>query len=223
MVHGIVSSQGLLRLGGEFEPGTPEPIAEIDFANGIYLYNGVPVAVGDLLEQDANWVSFNEASIVPGFGLKEPEFGATCGPVFKGALLADMLAAGFTIVFDFTMGEGGLLLMFVDFPDFDNAWTFDAPFGASPDVSTDYDSAFAENSETLAVDAAHKIALTMMPGKFSISTNGGLVDTDTPTAPGTPFTDVAWSIAGTSGSPFYMRSVKVYEPQADADLPALSV
>lgn len=221
MRHGAIAAQLLSAIP---VPEAAGLIAVIDFANGVYEYQGLPVDVLDLLEADqTNWQDFDVVNIIAGLGLKHPPSGGTgSGPVFKGALLAQMLD-GCTIVLDIHMGSGGFTLIFAVFPGYDNLWNFDISVGGSPNIFTDYDATFVESEETLPDNTNHKVAVTMRPGKFSISTDGGTVDTAAPSANGTPFTDVAFNAPGTSGSPTYVRSIKVYGPQPDSALPGLSL
>lgn len=196
-------------------PDGTEPLIFLDFENGVYTADGVPVALGDVVVENNEYGTFNPSDVDSGVGLVPT--GGTSSPTLTGDALA-LVIAGSTSIFTFvlTQEDAQIQIEMVDFPDF-NTYYFcaqEATFG-NEQLS---DGATSIPADTIGL-GTHKIALTMIDGKLARSVDGGAADVIDPALPWT----IAPNFLGMQiGLDVVLESIGLYPPQDDGDLPTLS-
>jgi hypothetical protein len=205
------------------ESSTPEwlpdgAVAFADFVNGHYYAGGAETTVdGVLAEDNSNWQFFDTADITPGIGYVTT---SNRGPVIAHSALGTLLTAGFTAVVDFDTNalNARILIEVTDFPDY--AAEFSASLhtdGASDDYNLQSATEFA--SEALGMtEGSHKLAFTFKSdGAVAASRDGATALTLASGAAPSAATDIGFTF-----DTLIVRSITIYPPQDDADLPALS-
>ena len=223
----IQRTRRLIALAQEGEGETPEwlpegAVAFIDFENEHYYMDGAEVAVTDILGSDVPAGYTFDVGDIGASGWGDPS--SNLGAVFKGAAKATLLA-GATIVVHGTIdaGEfsGGFVFTLFDTPDF-NA-TYDILFNPGTVNMGDGfggEAGIAENDGWTA-NAANRAAFTVTPTNMAYAVNGVA-------GVGTPFNPQNWTspaldtVGLTASAGCTIHSVTIYEPVADAALPALS-
>lgn len=202
-------------------PAGPPELAFLDFVNGVYRLNGAPIAIGDLMmtDPDDNYGPFD-----PNFGITE--VGLTGGdPFFTPAALAVLLAQnGLTVV-----GTAGIDTLSIQnagievfqSPDWDVDWQ--STVGLSDDVRFPPVIKLRANGDmqtTPGITGAGVVsfALTVVPGRASMSVNGGTVVT----LAGTGTWSTANAIVIINDGNGFIQQMTFHPPQPDAALPGLS-
>lgn len=218
---GLSPSIGVSVASGDFTN-----IATANAADGVYTLNGNTVSIEDLIEGTSP-TSFDPADVDEG-GLFCPE--ADPGNYsarylqLKDPLKSQLLASGFTVVWEFYAAEfvgltlslnGGGLTAEVSSTNqgpLDLTYVYDPPNG-------DY---YAESSEVYpALGQVNKVAASFTETGLAISVNGsGPLATAGGTGLDPAFTDIQMMFNGKADE--RLRSFAFYEPVDDADLPALS-
>lgn len=219
-IAGITASQLLTVINGGGGGGGLNALASIDFVNGVYTIDGASVAVGDIID--------NPGAIDPS-GLLVPEFGT---PIeMLGDLLALMLTANWTIVFEFEIFSltGQIwMLSLCEFPvdgtrDMIQFWKM-GPGNILQVFDDTGPGATREVNLAAATIGIHKVAIAREDNRLSASLDGGAVVTDTNNEPITSLTNATFGGFTGIGNDrdFYVRSMAVYDLQDDSVLPDLS-
>jgi hypothetical protein len=212
--------EGLAMASGDFTN-----IATNNAADGVYVLNGEPVEITDIIDLAHPENIFALETNVDGDGIT----GAGTPIAFNitSALTTAMLASGFTIVLEyyFTGGEMQIYCSAHDEPDYD--------FNSS--ALSEYSEAFPANTrsfvsdkngaKTYSVDApvpaqVNKSAFTFTGTHISGSVNGGAVFTKLESALDPLMNTI--QIGMGEGATCRLRAFAFYEPVDDADLPTLS-
>jgi hypothetical protein len=216
LVGAVASAVAGASVGEDVPEWLPEgAVAFLGFADDVY-YDGTVVDHPDMIVESGNWGVWDpETEIVADEGMTGD------GGLLTGDVLVPVLA-GATYVADLYLAEGHFFSMnWADFPNWNTNWTLTVQaISLPPKLSDGSLSLWYPDSEAAALaNGAHKIALTVTPTKLSFSIDGGAVVTGSPSTP-TPL----WNGLGVGGleEGSYLRSLTIYDPQADAALPGLS-
>lgn len=200
-------------------PNGTEPLIFLDFKNGVYTSDGVTVTLADLLVENSDYGSWNPARIQAGVGL----VGNTdTAPVFTNDAL-DLTLAGSTIVTVLSY-NGAVTGDNFRYEMVDNFIDYGLYYYSGTRINSEQDSYIGDQvspdvtEPTLAV-GSHEVALTMIAGKISRSTDGAAIITVNPAAAWTPTPGAMGFVAPSS---WVIESIGLYPPQPDADLPTLS-
>lgn len=214
-------------------PSDDLPTAAADFVGGNY-WNGEEVAVTSLLGNRAvaPLDTFNEASI-GGSGLDcTPEQASVACP--QGGLLAALQTNNWTVIIEWThtgvqvASARSLLTALNNVNDGDEGFDL---FAGNPAIVddflyfTDYNIGTANSVESVDAVATNRAAVTFTSGKMALSLNGAAVVSSV--AP--PLWNNDWlvyTIGKADGDGLalrgHIRKFAIYDPQPDADLPAMS-
>lgn len=201
----------------------PGAIAYADFAAGTYYYGGNTLS--DFLVEDAtNWGAFDPASLVPGEGLPSEQ-----SPILAPGLVSTLAADGATFVAAFFFAPNGNIQIDVtDFPDYTAEYvvlldTFSTS-GIGSGGTLHLDLVVDGGSNTSMTTGEHKLAFTFLPsGDVAVSIDGYAVRAASNEAAGPPSINAMGLAIGASLSGSnYFRSLVIYPPKANAELPALS-
>jgi hypothetical protein len=201
-------------------PNGTEPLIFLDFKNGIYTSSGVSVAVTTLLTQNADWGTWNPATMISaGVGITGA---GPPSPVLTGDAF-DLVATGATILMSFSgtdvNANSALRFEMVDDLNAYNTYYYTRLSFHSGVTNNIGDQVAADETEPTLSGVAHQAALTMTDGKISRSVDGAAITTINPAAPWSPAPTVMGFIVG---SGMILESVGLYPAQPDADLPMLS-
>lgn len=207
----VVTTQSIANL----VPTTNYPAgarAIIDFVSGYYFVDGAVVQDPSTLFKAVGGygATWDADDIELGKGLGEASM-----PAFDGALLAAVLEEGATVVFEF---EGSELNF-----DWTDTTSYDVEVNVHADASQ---SRFYNNDNQINLSGNkannggfNRVAMTVSADRLSISVNG--VTTDT-----TPPIGLTWAdlhdVHIDNSEYYWLRSMVVFPPLDDAELPALS-
>lgn len=210
------------------------PIASGDFTNiatnnaadGIYTIDGVPCAIGDIIDAAHAETTFNPILDIDADGIKCPASGEsfiTRQLAIKAPLLTQLLADGFTLLFEFytDANVGASVSVHDDGFNFEAAAL--AQYTAGPTDTRVQDKDY--NDE---VDSGHyptlgqvnKLACTFAADRVSASINGATPVTIAGSGLDPTMQSVVISFSGKINE--RLRSFAFYEVVDDTDLPALS-
>lgn len=210
-------ASGTIMVGGD----EVEPLIFLDFKNGVYTADGVPVTLAEVLAQDLDFGPYEANDVVNGVGLVGDPVNASSPVVIGDAL--DLVLQGSTAVYTFVLGASAasqrLDLELLDSTDYNLYYysTSGSYTGGGVNFIGDQDS--SDISEVALAAGTHIKAVTMTNGKISRSTDGGAVISIDPAIAWTPPPEILHLAIGQNA---VLESVGFYPPQDDADLPALS-
>lgn len=202
--------------GGLNTPGGTTSEILIDFANGSYTVDGVPVTVEEVTAEDlVNWNSYDPADIVPGSGY--PSLGA--GPILAGAA-AQAVLDGCTMIVDWDILNDTMQFDIFE-PTFTSDYKWLNQTFSTLELLRYTDATEFEDSPVAVGDGHHKIAVTQLFGSMAMSVDGNIVQTVASAAAEPPPTLVGFYLDGSSPSTF-IRSITIMPPQDNAELVGLS-
>jgi hypothetical protein len=224
MIPGVVASQGIAASGGGSVP--EGALVHLDFINGLYFVEGTdPPAVGDVLDHP-EWIGAG------GLELRfanETTIGTGIAHVL-GDALTTLLTANWTAVIEFeTLADDGSEHVFSvqsAAPLWEDAmWaradnsSFIGVFETNGGITSR-----EINAAGLVSAGVHRIAITRTDAKLAVSVNGATATVDSTSSPSfVPETATFGSYHGDwLSNEVNIRSLTVYAPRADADLPSLS-
>lgn len=203
-------------------PNGTEPLIFLDLKNEVYTIDGEVAVVGDLLVENSDWGPWNaETMITADIGLHGTVTYAA--PVLTGDAF-DLVASGATMVLTFSAtnvaGDQDLRFEMVDdLIDYNTYYYSPLSFDGSITENEIGDQFSGDVTEAQLTFGSHKVALTMVDGKISRSTDGAVIITINPAAAWNPAPTVLGFIV-TIG--VVIESIGIYPAQPDVDLPALS-
>ena len=203
-------------------PNGTEPSIFLDFKNGVYLADGEDVAVTDLLVENADWGTWNPATMIsPGVGLTVAS--GIPSPVFTGDAF-DLVASGATVVLVFSGTATAATARSIRYELVDDLIEYNLNYYSRSsfrdgDMSRIGDQTADDVNDGVLATGAHKTAITMIDGKISRSTDGAAIISIDPAAPWSPAPTVMGFIVR---STIVLESIGIYPAQPDADLPMLS-
>lgn len=194
----------------------------MDFKNGIYQSQGEDVALNTLLTENADWGTWNPATMIsPGVGITVVS--GIPSPVFTGEAF-DLAASGATIVLVFSGTTTAATARSIRYELVDDLVEYNLNYYSRSsfrdgDVSRIGDQTADDVNDGVLATGAHKTAITMIDGKISRSTDGAAIISIDPAAPWSPAPTVMGFIVRAT---VVLESVGIYPAQPDADLPMLS-
>ena len=216
MFHGPIAAAGLLD-----PPAAPTGTATLDFLAGTYTVNGVGVAVADIIANPDR---------VGASGLEIPDFTSGMETSITGDLLALIVIANWTAVFEYEQMSGAhnTELLWVSDESAVNQLSVDRKFpsGGGYIYVFDEDSTFvsreADDAQEV-LSGVHKVAVTVTNARLAISVDGADATVDTGASDKTMDRASFGGPVGTNSyTGFYLRALSLQAPVDDADLPSLS-
>lgn len=201
-------------------------IATNNAADGVYTLNGVPCAIGDIIDVSHPDGYFDPLVDIDGEGLKARDLG---GESYNGLILEmkepllSTLLDGFTVVLDCLTGpaapDGGATMSMHDVP-FNVNPVADARLNETVLYALD-ESDYYNNTDYLILPSQiNKIAFTLTEDRMAVSINGMTAHAVESGCLGGGVTNV--SIQTRAGPANRLRSFAFYEVVDDGDLPTLS-